>query len=113
MRHLLLLADEPAAIDALSQEERMQIVQAHLRMIEELREEGRLVTSAALDPARASVLAPPKASLVTAGPFAETKEAIGSFYVIEAASDEEARQIAARLPVSPGLRVLVVPAVEV
>jgi hypothetical protein len=28
MRYLLLLADEPAAIDALSQEERMQIVQA-------------------------------------------------------------------------------------
>jgi len=113
MRYLILLADEPAAVDALSQNERMQIVQAHLGMIEELRGEGRLVTSAALNPARASVLAPPEASIVTDGPFAETKEVLGSFYVIEAAGDDEARDIAARLPVSPGLRVLVVPAAEV
>ena len=113
MRYLLLLADDPSAVDALSQNERMQIVQAHLGMIEALHDEGRLVTSAALDPARASVLAPPEAGIVTDGPFAETKEVLGSFYVIEAASDDQARQITARLPVSPGLRVLVVPAVEV
>jgi hypothetical protein len=50
---------------------------------------------------------------VTDGPFAETKEVLGSFYVVEAGSDDEARQIAAWMPVSPGLTVLIVPAVEV
>lgn len=113
MRYLLLLADEPAAVAALSRDERMQIVHAHLAMIEALQNEGRLITSAALDPARASVVAPPADSIVTDGPFAETKEALGSFYFVEADSDDEARQIAARIPLSPGLRVLVVPTVEV
>jgi len=37
-------------------------------------------------------------ALVTDGPFAETKEALGGFYVIEADSPEEAEQIAARVP---------------
>jgi hypothetical protein len=113
MRYLLLLADEPAAVGALSRDERMQIVRAHLGVIENLQDEGRLLTSAALDTARATVVAPPATSVVTDGPFAETKEVLGSFYVVEAGSDDEAREIAARMPVSPGLRVLVVPAVDV
>jgi hypothetical protein len=113
MRYLLLLADEPAAVDALPQDERMQIVRAHLGLIDELQDEGRLITSAALDPARATVVSPPGNPIVTDGPFAETKEVLGSFYVVEAGSDDEARQIAARMPVSPGLTVLIVPAVEV
>jgi hypothetical protein len=91
----------------------MQIVRAHLGLIEELQDEGRLITSAALDPARATVVSPPGNPIVTDGPFAETKEVLGSFYVVEAGSDDEARQIAARMPVSPGLTVLIVPAVEV
>ena len=37
-------------------------------------------------------------TIVTDGPFAETKEALGGFYVIEADSLEEAEQIAARVP---------------
>jgi len=37
-------------------------------------------------------------ALVTDGPFAETKEALGGFYVIEADSPGEAEQIAARVP---------------
>ena len=37
-------------------------------------------------------------TIVTDGPFAETKEALGGFYVIEADSPEEAEQIAARVP---------------
>ena len=37
-------------------------------------------------------------AMITDGPFAETKEALGGFYVIEADSPEEAEQIAARVP---------------
>jgi len=37
-------------------------------------------------------------AMITDGPFAETKEALGGFYVIEADSLEEAEQIAARVP---------------
>jgi hypothetical protein len=36
--------------------------------------------------------------IVTDGPFAETKEVLGGFYLIEAASQAEAEEIAARIP---------------
>ena len=41
--------------------------------------------------------------LVTDGPFTETKEQLGSFYVIECPSQEEAVAIAQDVPASPGL----------
>ena len=37
-------------------------------------------------------------TLVTDGPFAETKEALGGFYLLECASLEEAAEVAARIP---------------
>jgi hypothetical protein len=36
--------------------------------------------------------------VVTDGPFAETKEVLGGFYIIDAESQDEAEQIAARIP---------------
>jgi len=36
--------------------------------------------------------------LVTDGPFAETKEQLGGYYLVEAASPEEAKTIAAKIP---------------
>ena len=41
-------------------------------------------------------------TLVTDGPFAETKEAVGGFDIIEAASLDEAVEIASRHPVAEG-----------
>ena len=40
-------------------------------------------------------------TLVTDGPFAETKEVLGGFYLIEADSLDEAIEWAARIPVGP------------
>ena len=37
-------------------------------------------------------------TLVTDGPFAETKEALGGFYLLDCASLEEAAELAARIP---------------
>ena len=37
-------------------------------------------------------------TIVTDGPFAETKEALGGYYVIDADSPAEAEEIAARVP---------------
>jgi hypothetical protein len=42
---------------------------------------------------------------VTDGPFAETKEAVGGFYVIDCASRDEAIELAGRVPQSPGVAV--------
>jgi hypothetical protein len=112
VRYLLLLADEPGVVDAMAPEERRRIVEAHMELVEQLRSEGRLVFSAALDPDRAVVLSH-DAAISTDGPFAETKEVLGGFYVIDVASEDEARSVEARLPRSSGMRVLLVPVVDV
>ena len=98
MRYLLLLYGDPEAEAALSPEERRAIVDAHLELGRELGERGVLVQAQALGE-----------RLATDGPFAETKEQLGSFYVVDCESDDEALSVAARLPASPGLRVEVLP----
>jgi hypothetical protein len=48
-------------------------------------------------------------TLVTDGPFAETKEELGGFYVVDCASRNEALELAALVPRSPGVAVEVLP----
>ena len=50
---------------------------------------------------------------VTDGPFTETKEAIGGFYLIECESRDEALAIAGKVPPSPGLAVEMLAVAEV
>ena len=42
---------------------------------------------------------------VTDGPFAETKEQLGSVYVVDCASADDALALARRMPASPGLTI--------
>jgi hypothetical protein len=67
---------------------------------EKFRSEGLLVAAEALQPVRTakSVRVRKGQTMITDGPFAETKEMLAGFYLIEAADDEEATRIAARIP---------------
>jgi hypothetical protein len=51
------------------------------------------------------VLGEPVGPPLIDGPFAETKEQVGGFYVIECAGHDEARRWADQVPQSPGLAV--------
>jgi hypothetical protein len=51
--------------------------------------------------------------VVTDGPFAATKEAVGGFYVVECASREEALDLAGMVPRSPGAAVEVLAIADV
>ena len=67
---------------------------------EGIRKTGQYVTGQALQPtttARAVRVRNGRAS-ITDGPFAETKEQLGGFYLIEAKDIDEAAQLAARIP---------------
>lgn len=110
-RYLLLLHGDEAAEQALSEEERRAIVDSHGSLIGELAAAGKLVASAALTPAARSKVV--HRGSVTDGPFAETKEVVGGFYVIEADDEDEALEVAKRIPASPGLSVEVRPTVDV
>jgi len=102
-RYLLLLHGDEAGEQALSDPDRRAIVDAHGTLIGELAAAGSLLASAALEPsARTKVV---RGGSVTDGPFAETKEVVGGFYLVECADDAAAVALAGRIPQSPGLAV--------
>lgn len=75
------------------------------RLVEELRATGELLLAEGLDvPANAKIVkaAREDAPLVSDGPFAETKEFLAGFWLVEVASMQRAHAIAARASTAPG-----------
>jgi len=100
MRFLFLIHGDSAAEAALTADERMEIVRAHMMYADLLRERGVHVLGEALN-GEAATVRPGERPLVTDGPFAETKEAVGGFYVVDCASRDEAIELAGRVPPAP------------
>ena len=65
-----------------------------------MRDHGVYITGAPLEPTTAgtTVRIRDDEQFVADGPFAETKEQLGGYFLIEADSDEEARAWAAKIP---------------
>ena len=100
MKYLCIAYEEQRKLDELSQGEWQALRQETLDYVESLRSEGRLIITHALQSAAtASTVRVRRGRLsVTDGPFAETKEQIGGFFLIEASSFREAVEVAARWP---------------
>jgi hypothetical protein len=109
VRYLLLLYGDAEAEAALTTDERRTIVQAHRTLGAELRASGVLVEAEALAAPVATVRMGDGRASVTDGPFAETREQLGSFYLLECESVDEAIDYAKRIPESPGLAVELIP----
>jgi hypothetical protein len=106
VRYLLLLYDDTAAVAAMSPAERRGLVDEHIAYSRTLRDRGAMVHGDPLeDPGTARTIrfAGDGEALVSDGPFLESKEALGGFYVIDVGSPEEAVELATRVPRSPGL----------
>jgi hypothetical protein len=105
MKYLILLYDDAAAVAALPDEQRRTIVDEHVRYAAMLRERGALVSGEPLHgPEKArTVRFDGDGATVTDGPFLEAKEALGGFYVIEAADEQAAIALAKQAPRSPNL----------
>jgi hypothetical protein len=115
MRYLLLLYGDPAAEAALDSQDRRAIVAEHLAFRSRLQDRGRLVRGEPLAEeggAFAVRLQENGTRLITDGPFAETKEHLGSYYVVECDDRAEAESVAREVPASPGLVVEVWPVAE-
>jgi hypothetical protein len=116
MKYVLLLYGDESAEHDLTPEERRAIVDDHMRFRADLRKRGALVQGEPLDGRTGAFtvrLEKGGKRLVTDGPFAETKEQLGSFYVVECAGRDEAVAIAQDVPASPGLVVEVWPVAEI
>ena len=103
MRYLLLIcSDKNQAPPTPAQMEAM--VQGHGRFAQELRAAGKMVHGERLRPDSDGSRVRFKAGQrqVMDGPFAETKEALGGFYLIECDGREEALEWAKKIPLGEG-----------
>ena len=107
MQYLLLIyQDERAqgeAWERLSEEEQNSTMGAWYGYTEELQKSGAHVAGEALQPTGTAktVRVSEGERLVTDGPFAETKEQLGGYYVVDVDSEEQALDWAARMPSLP------------
>ena len=112
MRYMLLVyIDEKA----LSQEERESCYAESARLCHDLATSGNFIATAPLQPTAtaASVRVRDGKQVVTDGPFAETREALGGYFLVEAKDRDEAVSIARRIPGGRFGTVEVRPVVEV
>ena len=100
MQYMLLIYTQESGWQNLSEEERGGAMQRYRDFTEELRSAGAMVAGDRLQPTAnaTTVRVRDGEQLVTDGPFAETKEQLGGYYLIEADSIDEAIQWAAKLP---------------
>jgi len=98
MRYAVLCYHDEAAVGALTREEDAALM-ANLAVVrQELTAEGKLGPVARLMPTTAATtLREGREPLIIDGPFAETKEALLGFYVVDCATLEEAIDVAHRL----------------
>ena len=100
MKYLCLAYEQERMLDALTSEEWAALRRETLDYVEDLRRRGRLLVTHALrsvDTAT-TVRVRQGALSTTDGPFAETKETLGGFFLIEAANLDEAIEVAAKWP---------------
>jgi len=100
MKYLLLICDDEKAWGKMSEAERKQIYGEYGQFSQEIRSTGHYLAGAQLQPTSTatSVRVRNGKRLVTDGPFAETREQLGGYYLIEAKDLDEALAIAARIP---------------
>jgi hypothetical protein len=100
MQYILLIYNDEQAWAGLSEEQREAIVAEYGALADELREQGRFKGGAPLHPTATATTVRVRndEQVVTDGPYAETKEQLGGFFLIEADSVDEARAIAERIP---------------
>jgi hypothetical protein len=100
MKYLCLIYEEEGNLQALSESEWNGVVTECLAAYEDLQRSGHVLASEALQSVRAATTVRVRNGRLAAtdGPFAETKEQLGGFYLIEARDLNEAIQVAARIP---------------
>ncbi len=100
MKFLFLIYHEEKVLDTMPAKEMQTLVDSALEYDDEIRRSGHYIASDALQRARTARTIRVRGgnATVTDGPFAETKEQLGGFFLIEAKDIDEACAVAARFP---------------
>jgi hypothetical protein len=96
-KYLILLYEDEASYANATPELRQEVLQAHGRFQQQAPETGaKILGGAALEPT--STATSIRGDVVTDGPFVETKENIGGYYLIEAGDLDQALKVARMVP---------------
>ena len=100
MKYLCLIYDEEKKLEKMSKEEGDKFMGDYFAFTDGIKKSGQHVSSEALQPVNtATTIRFRNGKLSTTdGPFAETKEQLGGFYLINAKDLNDALQVAARIP---------------
>jgi hypothetical protein len=100
LKYLCLVYADEKRIAALSRSEWDALVLENLELCEELRKSGHYVGASPLDSVETAVTVRMRNGKLSTndGPFAETKEQLGGYYLIEARDVDEAIRVAGRIP---------------
>ena len=103
MRYLCLIHLDEKQLAAMPQSAMDALNERHLALNEDLLESGHFIEAEALTPGASATCVRVRNGrpTVTDGPYAETKEMVAGFYLVEARDLNEAIQVAARLPSAP------------
>jgi hypothetical protein len=111
---MLLIYSAPEAEATLDDAERNQMMSDYFAFTQGIVETGEMVSGEPLQGRETATTVTVRGgtSTVTDGPFAETKEVLGGFYMVDVDSVERAQQIAANIPTAKWGRIEVRPLME-
>jgi hypothetical protein len=100
MKYLCLIYQDQSVAQALPKAEAEKIYGEYLAFTDEIKNSGRLLGSNRLQPTQTATTVRVRNGKLTAtdGPFAETKEQLGGYYLVEARDLNDAIHIAAKIP---------------
>ena len=100
MKFMFMIYHDENQLETLPEREMQTLIDSALDYDDEIRKSGHYIVSDALQPSRTARTIRVRGGKVstTDGPFAETKEQLGGFFVIEAKDIDEACAVASRFP---------------
>jgi hypothetical protein len=114
MRYMLLIYGDESGFDNITEAEMAEEMAAYTAFGAEVHEKGVFLSGDALQPTRTATTVRVRDGkmLTTDGPFAETKEALGGFYILNCQNLDEALEYAAKIPGAKSGSVEVRPVME-
>ena len=102
MKYLCLIYDEEKKLNAMSKSEGEAMMGEYFGFTEGIKKSGHYLGGNALQPVQTATTVRVRNGKVstTDGPFAETQEQLGGYYLIEAKDLNDAIQVAAKIPSS-------------
>jgi hypothetical protein len=100
MQYMLLIYENEAEFAGRPADETKRMFAEYGEFTNAIKASGQFVTGAPLQPTSTATTVRVRngKQLVTDGPFAETREQLGGYYLVEAKDLDEARSLAARIP---------------